>query len=294
MKMKILWSLLVLILSTPTFASLKVVTTTPDLAWAVKQIGGEEVSVESLLRGTEDPHYVDAVPSFIVKVRSADLLCAVGLELEAGWLPKVRGRAGVLDSPYCEFGSSIDALEKHEGPVDRSMGDVHSSGNPHFHLSPSYLAQGAEAALVELKKLTPEKSAYYDKRYKDFVERMNTFEDEIFQKLEAINKRPFLQYHQEFTYFFKSYGFKSAGSLENIPGVSPSASRLAQLSLKLKDQNVALVLAAQHAPLATLERFQSLSDISFLRVPLGMVEGKHETYFDLQNELASEILKHAK
>jgi len=292
--MKIFWPLLILILSSPALASLKVVTTTPDLAWAVKQIGGEEVNVESLLRGTEDPHYVDAVPSFIVKVRAADLLCAVGLELEAGWLPKVRGRAGVLESPYCEFGRSIEALEKPKGPVDRSMGDVHSSGNPHFYLSPSYLVQGAGAALQELKKLRPEKSSFFDKRYEKFVERMNSFQNEISQKLEAVNERPFLQYHQEFTYFFKSYGFKSAGSLENIPGVSPSASRLAQLSLELKNQNVSLVLAARHAPLATLERFQSLSDIPFLRLPLGMIEGKHESYFDLQNELASEILKHAK
>lgn len=292
--MKLFLSLLILIISPSSLASLKVVTTTPDLAWAVKKIGGKEVHVESLLRGTEDPHYVDVVPSFIVKVRGADLLCAVGLELETGWLPKVRGRAGALKKSYCEFGRSIRPLGKPEGPVDRSMGDVHSSGNPHFHLSPGHLAKGAEAALVELKKLKPEKTTYFDRRYRELVAQMKKLEDEVSQRLESINQRSILQYHQEFSYFFKAYGFKSAGSLESIPGVSPSASRLAKLSLELKGQAVPLVLAAQYAPLATLERFQSLSDIPFLRLPLGMIKGKHKSYAQLQNKLASEILKYAK
>lgn len=275
-------------------AALKVVTTTPDLAWAIEQIGGNLVEVESLLRGTEDPHYVDAVPSFIHKVRGADLLCAVGLELESGWLPKVKGRSGARSKPYCEFGKGIRPIGVPKGKIDRSMGDVHASGNPHFHLSPTYLARGAKQALIELQGLLPDKTLDLQKSYNEFLQKMEGLEEEIKAELEPLQGKKFLQYHKEFSYYFKSYNLNGIEALENVPGVAPSASRLAQLSLELKDQNVTLVLAAQHAPLATLERFESLSKVPFLRLPLGMVKGEHESYFDLQKKLASEILKHAK
>lgn len=274
-------------------AALKVVTTTPDLAWAIQKIGGPDVQVESLLKGTEDPHYVDAVPAFIFKVRKADLVCAVGLELESGWLPKIRQRAGARAKPYCEFGRGVDVLDKPQGEIDRSMGDVHASGNPHFHLSPPHLVQGAKQALVQLQKLLPEKSSTLKKRYDQFKNEMKQLEQEVSKLLKPVRRKRFLQYHQEFSYYFQTYGLINAGPLENRPGVPPSASRLAKLSLDFKEKDVVSVLAAKHTPNSTLERFQSLSEIPFLKLPLGMVQGEHESYFDLQKQLASEIVKHA-
>ena len=138
---------LVALFTTPVFAeSLRVVTTTTDLAWLTKQIGGDEVEVTSLLSGEEDPHYVDAVPRFIHLVANADIVCVVGMDLEIGWMPKVLSKsANAQVQPggkgYCETGKGVEALDVITNDVDRSMGDVHPDGNPHFQLSPLHMAQ---------------------------------------------------------------------------------------------------------------------------------------------------------
>lgn len=292
--MRYLISILGLFFSPLSWSALEVVTTTPDLAWAIERIGGEHVKVDSLLRGSEDPHYVDAVPSFIHKVRSADLLCAVGLDLESGWLPKVRSRAGARNKAYCEFGQGIQALDIPHGEIDRSMGDVHASGNPHFHLSPQHFGQGAKEALTQLKKLAPQQAEQFQKNYEKLLSELDKTHKEIKERLKTLQDLSFLQYHKEYTYYFSAYGLKSSGALEDIPGVPPSASRLGEMALTVKKQNIVAILAARHSPAQTLERFHDLSKIPVIKLPLGMIKGEHESYFNLQNQLANEILKHVK
>ena len=114
-------------------AKTNVVTTTTELAWAAENIGGDRVKIESLLSGTENAHYVDAVPNFIRLIAAADIVCAVGLDLEIGWLPKALSKSGNRQvqkggKGYCELGSEINALEKPKGSIDRSMGHIHPSG----------------------------------------------------------------------------------------------------------------------------------------------------------------------
>jgi zinc/manganese transport system substrate-binding protein len=125
---------------------LRVVTSTTDLAWAVRDIGGSRVVAESLLRGTEDPHFVDARPDYVAKVIRADIVCFVGLDLEVGWLPKVLAKSGRREiqsggQGYCDASRRIEVLEKVNGGADRSQGDVHPGGNPHYWLSPVAMAQ---------------------------------------------------------------------------------------------------------------------------------------------------------
>ena len=146
--MKKFITLLFIFLSLNAFSKLKVVATTPDLAYAIKKIGGKRVKVFSLLNGNEDPHFVDAMPSWISKVSKANIFCFVGLELEIGWAPKVLTRSGNSKvqsggKGHCNVGNYIDALEVPKGKIDRSMGDVHAGGNPHYHLGPSQYKKAA-------------------------------------------------------------------------------------------------------------------------------------------------------
>src|SRR5690606_29641281 len=132
----------------------------PELAWLVKQVGDEYVEAVPLLEGTENPHYVDAVPKFIAEVAGADMVVLVGLDLEVGWLPKVLSRSGNAKvqpggKGYVEAGSAVTVLDVPQGKVDRSMGDVHPSGNPHFWLSPGALAQAAAPVTNTLIALDP-------------------------------------------------------------------------------------------------------------------------------------------
>ena len=158
--------LLLFFISTTALAKLKVITTTPDLAWLSREIGGSKVKVESLLDGHENPHYVDAMPHFILKVAAADMFCLVGLDLEVGWVPKVLTKSGNPQvqpggKGYCETGKTVKAVEIPQGKIDRSMGDIHPSGNPHFHLGPSSFLQGGKTILNTLIELDGKNAVFY-------------------------------------------------------------------------------------------------------------------------------------
>src|SRR3954467_152723 len=143
MKIRLLGMALLAVLlgSANAFAALKVVATTEDLESITREVGGDKVSVESLAKGYQDPHFVEAKPSFILKLHDADLLVLVGRELEIGWLPpliqqsrnaKIQpGGAGYLDASL-----SVKILDIPTGQITRAMGDVHPMGNPHYWLNP--------------------------------------------------------------------------------------------------------------------------------------------------------------
>jgi len=261
-------------------APIKVITSTTDLAWATQQIGGELLEVTPLLKGTENPHYVDAVPEFVRLAADAQAAIIVGLELEIGWIPKVLARSGNRQvqpggKGYCEAGKAITVLEKPAGAVDRSMGDVHPGGNPHFWLSPAALAAAAGPIAETLIAVDPG----HAKDYQGGLARLRATLNELQAKGEARlkpllanTKGPvLLEYHKEFTYFLDTYGLKSFGSIEEKPGVAPSAGRLAEIAQSAKAAGVKFAIAGDTAPKKTLERFSEMSGIPVQVVPLSIV-----------------------
>jgi zinc/manganese transport system substrate-binding protein len=291
---------LFLLFSGNSFATLKVVTTTPDLAWLVSKIGQEHVEVESLLTGSEDPHFVDVVPAFISKVMRADIVCSVGLDLEIGWLPRVLSRSARshLQSGgkgLCVTGEAVSVLEKIEGRVDRSMGDVHSAGNPHFSLGPTYFGQAGQAVLEALIRNNPAQEEAFRKNYQTLIGDLKKLREELRHKLHSSkSKVSLMEYHKDFTYFFHDYGLNSHGAIEEVPGVPPAAGRIASLSAEAKNNEVRLVLASHVSPVRVLTRFCSLVGCSYIQLPTMMtVSGPFSDYFNLQRWLVDEILKHA-
>ncbi len=280
-------------------ASLNVVTSTTDLAWLAKQIGGHHIEVTSLLKGTENPHYVDAVPEFIRLVSNANAVLLVGLELEVGWMPKVLARSGNAQvqqggKGYCETGKAIQILEKPIGGVDRSLGDVHPSGNPHFWLSPKHLAQAIPAITDILAGLDAAHAAEYLKQSKVTSDRLDTISEKNKAKLSAIllkQKGPLLiEYHREFSYFWNAYGLKSHGTIEEKPGVTPSAGRLVEVALSAKAAGVKLAVASETAPKQTLQRFTELSGIPVVQLPLSLQPRKGlDSYEAFQDKLVDAI-----
>lgn len=261
--------ILILAFASVSQAKVKVVTTLPDLAQAVRAVGGDEVEVQSLLRGKEDPHYAEARPDYILKVNRADIVCSMGLELEVGWLPKVLSKSGnakVQDGATgdCVFGRSVSALDIPKGVIDRSLGDVHAHGNPHFTLSPLKIAEGAKEVLKSLSAMAPGKAPVFQKNYDAFVEQMTALQKEI---AKDIKPAKVMEYHKEFTYFFNAYGLQSLGSLEEKPGMPPSAARMAQVAKIAQDNKVSVLFATPAAPHKVLEKFQELSGIKVVIVP---------------------------
>ena len=146
--------------STDAFAAIKVMTTTQDLASIVAEVGGDKVAVESIAKGYQDPHFVEAKPSFIIKLHTADLLVVVGRDLEIGWLPplikqsrnpKIQpGGAGYFDASQ-----TVKILDMPTGQITRAMGDVHPSGNPHYWLDPGNGRRIAQAVQAKLTQMSP-------------------------------------------------------------------------------------------------------------------------------------------
>lgn len=280
---------------------LKVITTLPDLAEVVRRVGGDKVEVESLLVGTEDAHFMDAVPSFIAKVARADIVCVVGLDLEVGWIPKILSKSGNAKvqpggSGYCETGKSVSALEKHTGPVDRSMGDVHPGGNPHFNLSPKALSEGAKTVFEALSRTRPEFSEDFQRGYKQFQEQMFSLHAAIEKKLKPLqsqNQPLIIEYHKDFSYFFEAYKIKSFGAIEEKPGVPPSAARLATVSAGAKTAQVRLAVGALYSPEKHLRRFAELSGIAYRKLPT-MVQTRNAQFNSiekLQHAIADAIVE---
>jgi zinc/manganese transport system substrate-binding protein len=282
-------------------SALRVFTTLPDLAFMAREVGGSRVQADSLLSGVENPHYVDARPDLIRQVSQADIVCAVGMELEAGWLPRVLQKSGNArvqtgGNGFCELGLATTVLQKPTGPVDRSMGDVHPFGNPHFWLSPLALAESSRKLAAILALNDPEGESAYTANQQAFEKRMTALVTELKPRLqEALKKSavttPVIEYHQEYTYFFNAYGIRSFGSIEERPGVPPSALRLGQIALQAKGAKVKLAVSAPYAPLSLIHKFSELSGIPHVTIPTSSRKAAQYDYEKVHRETVEAIIR---
>lgn len=277
------------------------VSTLPELSWMAAELAGEEIETKSLLSGSENPHYLDAVPEFVRLSAEADIFCSVGLDLEIGYLPAVLSRSANANvqsggKGFCEVGPFISVLEKPHGTVDRSMGDIHPSGNPHFYLSPNSMAEAAKGIEEVLARVRPLQSDQWKKNLVKLTEKLREISKKTSLTLSPFTQAPggllAMEYHREFAYFFKEYEIKSFGSIEEKPGVPPSAGHLARVALAAKDAQVQIVLAADYSPRHVIDRFAELSGIPVVVVPtLIQTKGSLNTYATLQNHIAVAILE---
>src|SRR3990170_5064523 len=168
---------LVAAMAPPVPAAINVVTTTEDLASIAREVGGDKVKVEAIAKGYQDPHFVEAKPSFILKLNAAHLLVAVGRELEVGWLPPLiqQSRNAKIQpgaDGYLDASLTARILEIPTGQITRAMGDVHPLGNPHYWLDPDNGRRIAKAIAEKFSQLDPEDAAYFDQRFQDFDRRL--------------------------------------------------------------------------------------------------------------------------
>jgi zinc/manganese transport system substrate-binding protein len=242
--------------STSAFAAINVVTSTEDLAAIVKEVGGEKVAVESLARGYQDPHFVEAKPSFILKLNKADLLVAVGRELEIGWLPplitqsrnpKIQpGSAGYLDASL-----TAKILDIPTGQITRAMGDVHPQGNPHFWLDPENGRHVAQAVQNKLTELSRADAAYFAQRYADFDRRLGEATKRWKATMAPYKGVKVVTYHRSWPNFADAFGIDVIGYVEPKPGIPPSPAHTLDLEMAMKQQNVKIVLVEPYFDLKT-------------------------------------------
>jgi zinc/manganese transport system substrate-binding protein len=235
---------------------LNVMTTTEDLAAIAREVGGDKVSVESIAKGYQDPHFVEAKPSFILKLQKADLLIAVGRELEIGWLPPLMqqsrnnkiqpGAAGYLDA-------SLNAiiLEIPGGQITRAMGDVHPLGNPHYWMDPENGKIIAQEIAAKLSELRPGDKAYFNQRLTDFTTKLDAAEKKWLAMMAPYKGIKVVTYHRSFPNFADRFGLDIMGYVEPRPGIPPTPQHTLDLINEMKRQNVKIVLVEPYFDLKT-------------------------------------------
>jgi len=245
---RILMIAVLMVLSTPVAAApLTIVTTTPDLAAIVREIGGSRVDVTSLATGPQDPHFVDPRPSFLVKLNRADLLIEGGLDLEVGWLPVLlesarNPRLRVGEPGRLDASRGIQVLGVPEGPVDRSLGDIHGKGNPHFLIDPMNGAIVAETIADRLCSLDPGGCATYRAQAKAFRGRLEAALVKWMKMMAPYQGVKIVVYHDSWPYFTGRFGLHVVGFVEPKPGVPPPPSHVAELSDLIKREQVKVIV----------------------------------------------------
>ncbi|MGH9457224.1 MAG: metal ABC transporter substrate-binding protein, partial [Thermoanaerobaculia bacterium] len=236
---------------------------TTDLASNARAIGGDEVEVMSLARGVQDPHFVEPKPSFLLELRDADLLAVVGLGLESGWLPPLidQSRNGDIrpgSRGYLDLSRGVEILDRPSGAVDRSMGDVHALGNPHYWLEPGNAIRIAAQFASRLADLRPEARETFEKRLYDFKVRMNEANKRWTEMLAPYRGAKVVTYHRSWTNFARRYGIDVVGFVEPKPGVPPSPSHIFDLIGMMKAEGVKAILVEPYfdreTPLSIADR----------------------------------------
>jgi zinc/manganese transport system substrate-binding protein len=266
---------------------LNVVTATEDLAAIAREVGGDRISVEPIARGYQDPHFVEAKPSFILKLQKADLLVVVGRELEIGWLPPLiqqsrNAKIQVGGPAYLDASLHARILDTPQGTITRALGDVHPLGNPHYWLDPENGKVIAKDIGDKLGELRPNDRAYFQMRVDDFQKRLTEAEKRWLASMAPFKGTKVVSYHSSFSNFADRFGIVVAGYVEPRPGIPPSPQHTLDLENQMKQQNIKIVMVEPYFDTKTPDAIGRDTGAQVLVMPpsVGGVKGT-EDYFKL-------------
>ena len=236
---------------TPLESKISIVTTTTNTKYLAEQIGKDNVEVYSMIRGFDDPHFVMTRPDFLVKLNNADILCVIGLDLEIGWIPVLQQQSRNMKIQkgqigYCDTSVGIKVLGEPTMMVDRSMGDMHIYGNPHYWMDPLNAIQMAANVLASLKRVDPVNSVYYEENYKELKVRLINLIKEETKKFEPFFNMRVAVFHDQFVYLANRFKFTANLTLEERPGVPPSSRYLEQVITNMISQDIKVILISPY------------------------------------------------
>ncbi len=278
---------------TPAAAKLNVVATLPWIGSITEAVGKDRINITVLVKPSQDPHQIEARPSMILAARNADLFIYNGLDLEIGYVPLLiessrnpniqPGQPGNLDCS--QF---VEVIEKLQA-VDRSMGDVHPLGNPHYHLSPTNIARVIRGITRTLSELDPADAIFYASNLKSFEDRLKEKQGE-WNSVPVRGKR-FVAYHKYFEYMAKEFGFVLIGYVEEKPGIPPSAGYLERLVERMKKTMPDGILTTPYYGKREVEAISRMTGAKVIIVPhdVGSVPGAKDWFSLVDNAL--QVLK---
>lgn len=277
-------------------ADLEIVTTVPDLAAIAEAIGGDKVEVSSLSLSTQDPHWVDAKPSLALRVNRADMLVAVGLSLEAGWLPTLQKgarnpkvtRAG---AGYLECAGHVRLLGVPKGKIDRSMGDVHPGGNPHYLYDPRRALACAEAITNRMVALDAPNAAHYRRGFQAFAKRLAAQRAKWEARLRPHRGAKIVTYHRSWVYLADWLGLEVVATIEPKPGIPPSPSHVVAVIRAGRAAGAKVVLQESYYPSKTAKLVAAKLGAEVVSVPGGSAFSHGEDYVAHMDEVVEALAR---
>ncbi|MGK5085310.1 metal ABC transporter substrate-binding protein [Bdellovibrionota bacterium FG-1] len=277
-------------------AKLSVLTTVTDLRALVSEIGGDQVDVSAIAKGTQDPHYIEAKPSYMTKASRADLVVCIGLELEIGYLPPIlQGARNPKVMPgnrgYLEVGPLIQPIEIPTSKITRAEGDVHPSGNPHFSLDPIRMGEAAIRIAERMGSLDTAHAAQFMEKAKAIQNRFQSKTKGWQERIKKSGVKEVVTYHKTLNYFFDRFHLVNAATLEPKPGIPPTASHIMDVIETIKEHKISLIMVENFfEPSVTNRIKESIPTIRVAVVPVS-VDGAPgiNTLDDLYENLVSTI-----
>ena len=289
---KIFFTLFILLaITSPAFAGLNVVATLPWIGSVVKEIGKDKINVTTLVKPHQDPHNVEAKPSMILAARKADIIMYNGLDLEIGYLPLIiesSRNSKLMPGKPGNFDCSrfVKVIERPLA-VDRSMGDVHPLGNPHYHFSPSNILRIAGGMTDRLAEMDGANAAFYRANLKNFTEQLKMKQKQW--NSAPLRGKKFVAYHKLFEYLAAEYGFQMIGYLEPKPGIPPSAAHIEDLLETIKRDRPYGILTTEHYGKKESESVSMRSGVKVIILPsdVGSMPGTDNWFAFMDKIIAS-------
>lgn len=290
--------LAVLFALTPLTASagLQVFACEPEWAALATEIGGDKISTFSATTALQDPHYIQARPSLIAKVRRADLVICSGAELEIGWLPALLQKANnrrVMpgNDGYLEASNHVLRLGA-TASVDRAQGDIHPRGNPHIQTNPHNIAAVAKVLGDRMASLDPESATVYRAGLDDFLQRWTKAIESWELKAEPLRGAKAITHHKSWVYLEQWLGIEEAANLEAIPGLPPTATHLSRLTTQFLDGGADFIIRSPYQDERPSKWLSERVDINAIVLPL-TVGGTEQAQdlFSLFDDIVERLLR---
>jgi zinc/manganese transport system substrate-binding protein len=282
----LIFSSLLIIISTADAGSIKVVTTTMDMKSIAEMIGGNKVSVQSIATGYQNPHFVDPKPSYIISLSNADLFVTVGLDLETGWSPQLlssarnskiqKGSPGYVDA------SEGVALLQVPSSVNRGEGDIHIYGNPHYWLDPLNGKVIARNIANGLEKIDPSNRTFYEANLETFIVKIDMKLKEWSAEMAPFKGSKIIAYHNEWVYFEKRFGLEIVDFLEPKPGIPPSPSQLVKVIKEVTANKIKIIISSPYFTSSSSDVVSKQTGVKVLTLATSTgAFGNIKNYFDL-------------
>ncbi|MBM9546831.1 zinc ABC transporter substrate-binding protein [Leptospira sp. 201903074] len=228
-------------------AKVSLVTSLPDIKYIAEQVAGDRAEVSGMIRGTDDPHFVMTRPDFLVKLSEADVLCVIGLDLEIGWIPYLQQQSRNIkiqkgQPGYCDTSFGVKILGEPTVMMDRSMGDMHIYGNPHYWNDPINAIQMAQNIKNALTRVDPLNGEYYEANFNTFKKRLIQLTKEEMKKMEPYFGLKVAVFHDQFVYLAARFKFNANLTIEERPGVPPSVRYMDQVISYMTAEKIKIIL----------------------------------------------------